>query len=188
MLWLCFTASLASAQILEWTYPANTNATGFNAYRAPVTGATCGPAAKINPSPIPITTLTYTDTTAILGASYCYAVTAFNAQGESPPSNVIQYGKPLPPPTLVTITAAVRFQGNGAGGTVVSDPPGFDIDRAGTYQTQMETGASVHLTATPKSNHSRFIGWGGACAPAGVQPVCSLTLTADAAFSATFSK
>jgi hypothetical protein len=181
--------AFASAQTLNWTYPTGTAITGFNIWRGLGTGAplVCGQTTKVNTQPIPPTTLTYKDTDPTIkpGQTYCYAVTAFSPTTESPPSNVMFYTPPLPPPTLVNITASVQFQGGGAGGTVVSLPAGIDTKgQAGSFVGQFQTGASVVLTATPKNNNSRFTGWTGACS--GTAPTCTVVADVAKSVGATF--
>jgi hypothetical protein len=72
---------------------------------------------------------------------------------------------PGPTPPIVNVVVT----GNG---TVVSDPAGIDTPDSATFE--FEDGASVTLTATPGVG-AEFIGWGGACAAAGVDPTCVLT-------------
>lgn len=62
---------------IGWTYSQGADtATGFNVYRATTTG---GPYTKLNSSPLPIATLSYTDTTGTGGVKYFYVVTAVDA-------------------------------------------------------------------------------------------------------------
>lgn len=77
--------------------------TGYNLYRAPYANAACGTYAALNATPI--TVLTYTDTTVVAGAQYCYAVTSISNGQESGPdvcaSNPISI--PPAPPTGLTV-------------------------------------------------------------------------------------
>jgi fibronectin type 3 domain-containing protein len=63
---------------IAWTYAQGQDpATGFFVYRATTSG---GPYTKItNPTPLPITQLTYVDTTGVGGTKYFYVVTAVDA-------------------------------------------------------------------------------------------------------------
>jgi len=64
---------------VAWTYTQGADpATGFFVYRATTSG---GPYTKLtNPTPLPITQLTYVDTTGVGGTKYFYTVTAVDAQ------------------------------------------------------------------------------------------------------------
>lgn len=183
-------AGVATAQTVNWTYPAGTAATGFNVWRgvAPCPSQT----TKLTPTPLAITVLSYKDTDPALvkGQTYCYGVTALNAQIESPMSNLMTFTVPLPPPTVISITASLSFSGGGAGGQVVSNPQGINLSVAGTPQTaDYPIGSTVTFTATPKQNNSRFAGWGNDCAGAGLRLQCTLAnLSAPAVVSAKFVK
>jgi hypothetical protein len=69
-----------------WTFAQGTDiATGFNVYRATVSG---GPYTKQTATPLPLLTTTYVDTTGVGGTKYFYVVTSIDAQGnESVNSN-----------------------------------------------------------------------------------------------------
>ena len=74
------------------------------------------------------------------------------------------------------------MQGAGSGaGTITSSPAG--IDCGSTCSASFTSGTAVTLTATPTGNSS-FGGWSGACNGTGP---CSLTLTVNAAVTATFN-
>ena len=53
-------------------------ATGFNVYRATVTG---GPYTKLNAAPLPVSSTSYTDTSGVGGTKYFYVVTSVDAAG-----------------------------------------------------------------------------------------------------------
>ena len=62
-----------------WTYTQGTDlATGFNVYRAAVSG---GPYGKLTISPLSIGTLSYADTSGTGGTKYFYVVTAIDGSG-----------------------------------------------------------------------------------------------------------
>lgn len=65
---------------LTWTYAADSDpAVSFNVYRATVSG---GPfTQKLNSTPIPLSTLTWSDATGNGGTTYFYVVTAVDAAG-----------------------------------------------------------------------------------------------------------
>lgn len=71
---------------VTWAYVQGTDlGTGFNVYRSVVSG---GPYTKLTTSALPITTLTFSDTTGMGGTKYFYVVTAIDAGGvESVNSN-----------------------------------------------------------------------------------------------------
>lgn len=93
---LLFTVSTVSAQAahsvtLNWTWTAAVGspaATGFHVYRS--TTGTAG-SFTVVASPA-VGTLTFVDSSVavqVAGTSFYYQVTAFNAGGESPPSNIV---------------------------------------------------------------------------------------------------
>jgi hypothetical protein len=94
---------------LPWTASTGT-VTGYNMYRAPMTGTTCGAYAKLNSSPLPLTPTLYTDQNPPQGM-YCYAATALDNAVESGFSNMAQVAIPPPPPVLGAPTVAKN--GNG---------------------------------------------------------------------------
>jgi len=71
----------------------------FNVYRAPAPG---GPWTKLTFDPLPIPTLTYTDTNVTFGQTWYYAVTAGNGTGESTYSAIVTaaINKPIPKPPV----------------------------------------------------------------------------------------
>ena len=73
----------------------------------------------------------------------------------------------------LTSTLQVVTTGNG---TVTTDPVGIDCTN-GSCTGHFPSGMSVTLTATALSG-GRFAGWGGACAFRGLDPTCTLDLTA----------
>jgi len=132
---------------------------------------------------------TYDDPAAPDGAIVCYRVRARNAGGSSAYSNVSgKYVAAPPPPAPTNLTVTMQFQGGGAGGRVTSLPDGIDTTVQGTVSAQFPRGTDVTLVAQAKANRTRFIGWGGACAPAGDQASCSLTMSADQTANALFVK
>jgi hypothetical protein len=84
---------------------------------------------------------------------------------------------PGPTPPIVNVVVT----GNG---TVVSDPAGIDTPESATFE--FTDGASVTLTATPGVG-AEFIGWGGACAAAGTDPTCTLTVDGTKNVEANFA-
>jgi hypothetical protein len=68
-------------------------------------------------------------------------------------------------------------------GTGLGSVSGSGIDCGAICSASLLAGTPVTLTATP-ANGSLFAGWGGACSGTST---CTLTLTADAAVTATFS-
>lgn len=86
------------------------------------------------------------------------------------------------PPAPATHTLTVATSGAGSG-TVTSSPAG--ISCGSTCSHAYDAGTQVTLSAAASSG-SKFTGWsGGGCTGAGV---CKVTLSADAAVTATFSK
>jgi hypothetical protein len=75
---------------------------------------------------------------------------------------------------------------------------GSSATRAGTFDcystgppceltARYDAGTVITIDAGVGSNVANFRGWGGACASAGTNPVCELTLTDDSAVTATWS-
>jgi hypothetical protein len=89
-------AQAASVQ-LAWDYLQNPEhpATGFILERC--TGAACTNFVPITPSPLPLTPLTFADTTVQPAAAYRWQLRAIDAQGgTSLPSNQVTFQVPLP--------------------------------------------------------------------------------------------
>jgi hypothetical protein len=86
------------------------------------------------------------------------------------------------------LTITVQFIGGGAGGNVRSDPPGIDTSVSGPASAPFPAGTEVILRALPKSNNSVFAGWDGACAAAGIQSMCTLTIAQDGTAGVRFVK
>ncbi len=87
---LVFSSAVAAqphpSATLNWAWAQGTGdpATGFHVQRAAVTG---GPYATVGT--IPIGTLTFTDTTVVVGLTYYYVVSAYNSAGDSSKSNEV---------------------------------------------------------------------------------------------------
>jgi hypothetical protein len=96
---------------------------------------------------------------------------------------------PEPEPTQPTLTVTLQFLGSGgAGGSVRSDPPGIETSQSGPVSAPFPVGTEVVLRAIPSPNNTVFAGWDGACAAAGIQPVCTLALSEDRAAGVRFAK
>lgn len=112
---LCFAPLLLAAQppthsvTLTWA-PSTTGAaaTGYNVYKLTATGTTCPTIGPLGTKLSSVTAATFVDTnaspsTSLLGegVTYCYAITATNAGGESPDSNIVSatipFSVPNPP-------------------------------------------------------------------------------------------
>lgn len=81
-----------------WTQGTGDLATGFHIQRASVSG---GPYTTIATISSP-STLTYVDTNVVAGQQYYYVVTAFNAGGDSVPSNQVACTIPFQAPATPT--------------------------------------------------------------------------------------
>jgi chitinase len=95
---------------LNWTITQGQDpAVGVNVWRGTVSG---GPYTKLNATPIPITTFTYSDTTGVGGTTYFYVATTVDAIGlSSANSNQVSgafiVGQPNAPNNLsITVSAS----------------------------------------------------------------------------------
>jgi hypothetical protein len=92
----------ATTVTLGWDYTQNpeAQAVGFNVYRQE---ACAGVFTRMNPSTLPLTPLTFADSTVNTNFTYCWVVTAVDAlDQESDPSNAVQFrvSAPASPTTL----------------------------------------------------------------------------------------
>lgn len=91
-----------------------------------------------------------------------------------------------PPSYTVTVTADAGSTGNGTVSAI-----GINCVVTGTSVSQdcseaYVQGTTVTLTATPTGN-SEFLQWGGACASAGTNVACTVTITQPLTISASFA-
>jgi fibronectin type 3 domain-containing protein len=91
---------------LSWTAPSPAPTTGYNVYRAPYTSGACGTYALLNTAAVTVTT--YSDTTVVAGAQYCYEVTALDGTAESGPDVLASNPVSLPPSPPTGLTATVK--------------------------------------------------------------------------------
>jgi len=178
-------ASAAGFLTLTWQ-EASTDVIGFLVERAPATGAppVCATFAQIASLGV---VLTYQDHDAVLapGGTFCYRVRAVNAVGNSLYSNVASGAVVIVGP-IAGITLTVAGTGSGVGGTVQSSPAGLRCAVGATCTAVWPNFTLVKLTATPKRNRSRFVGWTGACT--GTASTCSLVLTGPVVVGASFAR
>ena len=175
------------AQTLTWNDTSQGAATGFRVYRAPATLTGTTPScpstlAAIATVPAPTTTYRDPDPSVAQGTAWCYGVTAFNAIAESPMTTAT-WVRPLSAPIL---TITLSLSGPGAGGSVASTPAGISVKSAGTYRVTFPAGTTVRLSAVPKTNGSRFLGWQGACTSVALD--CAVVLSGDLAVAAAFRR
>lgn len=92
-------AQAAPGVTLAWDYTQSTDpaaqADSFLIERC--TGSTCTNFVPLTTTPLPVTTLTYTDTTVQPGLTYRWQVLAKGPSGVSAPSNALTFSVPLPP-------------------------------------------------------------------------------------------
>jgi hypothetical protein len=94
---------------LGWTDSTTPNTTGQNVYRAPYASGSCGTYAVLTAGAnIAPTLTTFTDTTVVPGASYCYATSALEGTAES--ALAISSSNPvlIPPAPQTGVTAVVQ--------------------------------------------------------------------------------
>ena len=123
-----------------------------------------------------VNTTSYVDTGLADGATYCYQVRAFNAAGNSAPSNEACGTTPASAPQNVTLS--VDKTGSGSG-TVSGSGISCGTDCSETYSGTV----SVTLTATPNVD-STFMGWsGGGCSGTSS---CTILTNTDITVTAAF--
>ena len=181
--WIIFlsgqTVCLASTVVLKWG--ALTSITGYKVYYQAdsSTHPFRGTGAKEGPSPIVVNDQN-TTTATISGLdptrTYYFAVTTYNASGESAYSNIIAIN-----------SLSVTLSGNGTG-NVNSSPSGMSCV-SGTCSTQFANGSSLTLFASPSETLtalSYFSGWSGACTSTNGSS-CTVNMTANKSVTATFT-
>jgi len=168
---MCWDNETSAGELqLDWTDTA-TNEDGFKIERKAGTSGTYAQAATVGAN-----VTSYTDSTLVDGATYCYRLFAFNSAGNSPySSEMCAPARPI----VQTFGLSVTKAGTG-NGTVLSSPAG--INCGSTCSGTFSSGTSVTLTATPAAG-SIFAGWtGNADCSDG-----SVTLNASKSCTATFN-
>ena len=155
---------------LSWTDNA-TNEDGFKIERK--TGTT-GTYAQITTIGANVTS--YTDSSLVDGATYCYQVRAYNSAGNSPYTPQVCGAAR---PTVQTFNLAITKTGSGTG-TVTSTDGG--INCGSTCSGSFNSGTVVQLNATAAAG-SIFTGWTGA----GCSSTGSVTIDANKTCAATFN-
>lgn len=173
---VCF----ASTVVLQWD--TITGITGYKVYYQAdsATQPFQGTGATQGASPIVVPNSSQSITSATISGldptrTYFFAVTAYNASGESAYSNIVSIN-----------ALSVSLAGNGAG-NVNSSPSGMSCV-SGTCSTQFGNGSTVTLFATPSdtsSTLSYFSGWSGCTSTSGSS--CTVNMTGNKSVSATFA-
>jgi len=98
--------ALAVSVTLQWDYTQGTDlATGFYVYRQ---DGCAGAFTKRLTTPLPVTQLTFTDTSVQSAKTYCWYTTAVDALGqESTPSNTVSFQLPTLPATPTNLRGAI---------------------------------------------------------------------------------
>ncbi|MEO7586624.1 MAG: multicopper oxidase domain-containing protein, partial [Arachnia sp.] len=159
------TATLQSGPRVSLSWRDNaTNETGFIVERSADAGATyttiATPGARNNTG-----TMTYINTTAVLGNSYLYRVSAVNAAGNSAPSNTAAVAVRLPD-TPTGVTGSATRRGSSEQITVrwtdVPNETGYTIQWSATQAFTTPAGsrtAAANATTYTTGNVSRTIWW-----------------------------
>ncbi len=119
----------------------------------------------------------YADTGLQAGTSYVYAVSAYDAAGNTSALTNSVTGSTLAQPVAQTYTLTVSKSGTGSG-TVT----GGSINCGSTCTQTANSGTSITLTAVAAAG-STFIGWTGACSGTAA---CTVALTSDTSVAAQF--
>jgi chitinase len=175
---VCF----ASTVVLQWD--TLTGITGYKVYyqadsaTQPFqgTGATEGKSPIAIPNPVGQSTTSATISNLDPTRTYYFAVTTYNASGESAYSNIVAIN-----------ALSVTLSGTGAG-NVNSSPSGMSCV-SGTCATQFGNGSLLTLFATPSyssSTLSYFSGWSGACTSTSGSS-CTVNMTANKSVTAIFA-
>jgi cellulose 1,4-beta-cellobiosidase len=95
--------------VLSWLWSQGTGdaATGFNIKRGTVSGGPYVTVSSVGPTITSYTDLSVTGNVLVEGTTYYWVITAFNATGESAPSNQATGtipAVPPPPPTSLTVS------------------------------------------------------------------------------------
>ncbi|MGR6542261.1 glycoside hydrolase family 9 protein [Paenibacillus tundrae] len=125
---LALTGTAGNAQTnLSWTSSAGT--ASYKVQRALAGGAYTDVATDL-------TTLTYTDATAVNGTTYSYRIVAVNAAGQTL-SNVVTLTPSAPPATTGTLEFQYRTTGSGVSSNAVT--PQFNVKNTGTQAVDLST-------------------------------------------------
>lgn len=139
------------------------------------------------PTRLPLATPLAATALAAGGATQAAATTAAplsTAGNASDPDWALAPGTP-PNAPLYTLYVSVRAVGKNAGGSVSSQPKGIHCGR--DCSESYAAGTRITLVATPKGE-SVFTGWSGACAGAGTNRSCQVTLNDVKTVGAKFAK
>ena len=134
---------------LTWAYTQGpTPATGFKVQRATGAGVFATLLAATN---LPVTQLTFVDTTAVLGTTYRYQVVAFTGAVLAPPSNIITVTFVVPPlaPATNLVAASVPTGISLSWNYVQGFPPatGFRVQRtSGKFFSTLPAAGNLPVT------------------------------------------
>lgn len=145
------TASIEGSSLrLNWV-DAPYNEDGFRIYRSETPD---GPFTQVNSAVLPSGTQTYLDATISEGVEYYYAVSAYNENGESPYSNVVEVSVPNTPPTI-TVSGSQTLFANQVSviDFSVTDPPlnefTISVTNLPTFASYSESEGEGSITFSP---------------------------------------
>ena len=159
---------------LAWTAGSGTT-NSYNVYRSANTSCPVGTLTKLNSSPIPAGTLTFSDTTAVAGTTYTYVVRgACDAGGatESPNSNCRTGTRLAPPPVPTGLTATPACSSVALSWNASSGATSYNVLRGTSCGgvTTLVTGVTgttyTDATAVPGTNYYYAVQAVGSCASA----------------------
>lgn len=152
------TASATACGLARLTWNASAGATGYNIMRSIVSGGPYTTLLALN-----VTATNYTDTTAINGATYYYAVSALNAGGESAPS--AEAGLSLPASALPAGWSSVDVGNVGLAGSANFCGDTFTVLGAGSDIGG--TADSLRFAFTTLTNNGEMVARWASAQPGG---------------------
>lgn len=170
------TLSVSPQAVASWSAHADT--TNYKVRRQD--GTACDNLAKIADVAPPTTT--YTDTTAVAGLTYCYAITAVHTDGSTTVSNKVTVtisgtATPTPVPAAPQVTAT--NPANGATGVPVTVSPTATFDQDMDASTFTSSSFRVVKVSAPSTSIPATVSYNAATRTATLDPTADLEPATD---------